>query len=183
LNGGIGCILSYGQTGSGKTYTMEGLEHLIARDLFDVATAVAKRFAATEANKEQQDAGVMAGDVFEFEVTFLELLGKSAADLVDEPTGTDAHGNALRKEIAIQEDKVGLTLHPLFASADRFHDPGWECRPQADLDSCAFVCRARGADHAFALAPAHICHPPQRAEQPQPRAAHYQSEEQAASMG
>ncbi|EIN08038.1 P-loop containing nucleoside triphosphate hydrolase protein [Punctularia strigosozonata HHB-11173 SS5] len=124
LGGGIGCVLSYGQTGSGKTYTMEGLEHRIARDLFDVADVVARRFVAAEAKKqstsdEQPFAGqeeVHAADVFTFEVTFLELLGTSAVDLVDGTTGVDAQGSAIRKEIAIREDKAGNVVPHLIST-------------------------------------------------------------------
>ncbi|KZT22519.1 P-loop containing nucleoside triphosphate hydrolase protein [Neolentinus lepideus HHB14362 ss-1] len=99
LSGGISCILAYGQTGSGKTFTMEGLEHRIARDLFTVAEIMGKRFAEAE--------GVEDHDIFEFGVTFLELLGKHASDLVEPPEDVDAKGEPVRKEVAIQENKAG----------------------------------------------------------------------------
>ncbi|EPQ55331.1 P-loop containing nucleoside triphosphate hydrolase protein [Gloeophyllum trabeum ATCC 11539] len=99
LSGGISCILAYGQTGSGKTFTMEGLEHRIARDLFRVAEVMGKRFAEAEGAEDQ--------DIFEFGVTFLELLGKHASDLVEQPEGVDAKGEPIRKEVPIQEDKAG----------------------------------------------------------------------------
>lgn len=134
LGGGIGCVLSYGQTGAGKTHTMlvslskhrphaawsnapQGLEHRIARDLFDVADKVAQRFASAEAASKGEDAPrVTAGDVFDFHVTFLELLGKTASDLLEPPTGVDAQGNPIRNTIAIREDKVMSRAQPISRS-------------------------------------------------------------------
>ncbi|EJD43841.1 P-loop containing nucleoside triphosphate hydrolase protein [Auricularia subglabra TFB-10046 SS5] len=110
LGGGIGCVLSYGQTGSGKTFTMEGLEHRIARDLFAVADGVARRSYASEKGLSldaPEVAKITANDAFTFEVTFLELLGKIAADLVEVPSEFDAEGNPVRKEVAVQEDRAG----------------------------------------------------------------------------
>lgn len=91
LSGGVGCVLAYGQTSSGKTYTMEGIESCISRDLFDTARAIGKRLAPDVPENE---------DLFEFTVTFLELLGKRSTDLVD-------HSGA---EVPIQEDKVRFLL-------------------------------------------------------------------------
>lgn len=108
LSGGIGCILAYGQTGSGKTFTMEGLEHRIARDLFDVANRIGGNLLELEKD-ESSTAGIQphkGSDMFEFSVTFLELLGKQASDLVERNTEVDAQGNTIRKALAIQEDKV-----------------------------------------------------------------------------
>lgn len=34
-DGNVGTLFAYGQTGSGKTFTIRGLEHLVARTLFD----------------------------------------------------------------------------------------------------------------------------------------------------
>ena len=47
-------------------------------------------------------------DVFEFSVTFLELLGKRAVDLLEPSEGlaVDESGNPVRKEVLIHEDKV-----------------------------------------------------------------------------
>ncbi|KAH7101556.1 P-loop containing nucleoside triphosphate hydrolase protein [Auriculariales sp. MPI-PUGE-AT-0066] len=110
LGGGVGCVLAYGQTGSGKTYTMEALEHCIARDLFAVATEFAQTTYASE-NRLSHDAEdvskLTANDAFIFEVTFLELLSKAAVDLVEVPTEHDDQGHPIRKEVAIQEDRVG----------------------------------------------------------------------------
>ncbi|EKM53632.1 uncharacterized protein PHACADRAFT_186255 [Phanerochaete carnosa HHB-10118-sp] len=115
LSSGIACILAYGQTGSGKTYTMEALEHCIARDIFVAARHVGARLLHTE---EQAKAASEHADpseelkpegVFEFSVTFLELLGKRAVDLLEPAEGlpVDAQGNATRKEVPIHEDKNG----------------------------------------------------------------------------
>ncbi|KAI0686703.1 P-loop containing nucleoside triphosphate hydrolase protein [Cytidiella melzeri] len=114
LSGGIACILAYGQTGSGKTYTMEALEYRVARDLFVAAETVgtqllqSERKAAdpAEISSSEYNAGV---DVFEFSVTFLELLGKRAVDLLEPADGlsADNQGNLIRKEIAVHEDKNG----------------------------------------------------------------------------
>ncbi|TFK50819.1 P-loop containing nucleoside triphosphate hydrolase protein [Heliocybe sulcata] len=111
LSGGISCILAYGQTGSGKTFTMEGLEHRIARDLFAVAAVMGRRFAEAE--------GVEDHDIFEFGVTFLELLGKHASDLVEPPEGVDARGEPIRKEVPIQEDKAGDVRPRLISTSVR----------------------------------------------------------------
>ncbi|KAK0475560.1 P-loop containing nucleoside triphosphate hydrolase protein [Armillaria novae-zelandiae] len=97
LSGGVGCILAYGQTSSGKTYTMEGIESRIARDLFDAARIVGNRLSY----------GQNETDFFEFSVTFLELLGKHATDLVEPSDEVDASGNIVRRDVAIHEDKAG----------------------------------------------------------------------------
>ncbi|KAF7322225.1 Kinesin-like protein [Mycena kentingensis (nom. inval.)] len=103
LSGGVACILAYGQTGTGKTFTMESIEHRVARDLFEQARAAGRRFVQAQGgDAEQQD-----GNIFEFHVTFLELLGKHAADLLEVTDMVDANGNAIRTEIAVREDKVG----------------------------------------------------------------------------
>lgn len=115
LSSGIACILAYGQTGSGKTYTMEALEHRIARDLFVAAKHVGARLLQAEeqakATDEQADASteLTPEDVIEFSVTFLELLGKRAVDLLEpvEDLPVDAQGSTIRKEVPIHEDKNG----------------------------------------------------------------------------
>lgn len=99
----------YGQTGSGKTYTMEGLEQRIAQDLFAVGTAVARRSYASEHGlpaDSEHVTKITADDAFVFEITFLEILGKSTVDLVEVPSEFDAQGNPLRKQVVINEDKV-----------------------------------------------------------------------------
>jgi kinesin family protein 2/24 len=103
LSGGVGCILAYGQTGSGKTYTMESVEHRVARDLFDQARIVGKRLLLAQ---EGDRASADPGDIFEFSVTFLELLGKHASDLLEATEEVDANGNPVRTEILVREDKV-----------------------------------------------------------------------------
>lgn len=118
LSSGIACILAYGQTGAGKTYTIEALEHRISRDLFVAAKQVGAqllraeeqaqaRSEATE-DKEKNTMPTDPADVFEFKVTFLELLGKRAVDLLEPVEGLalDAAGNPIRKEVPIHEDKV-----------------------------------------------------------------------------
>lgn len=117
LSSGIACILAYGQTGSGKTYTMEALEHRIARDLFVAARTIGARLLRAEQAAHRSSGSVdvpeqvKSTDVFEFSVTFLELLGKRAVDLLESPEGlpVDAQGNPIREEVAIREDKVYTT--------------------------------------------------------------------------
>ncbi|KAJ6591348.1 P-loop containing nucleoside triphosphate hydrolase protein [Mycena sp. CBHHK59/15] len=109
LSGGVGCILAYGQTGSGKTYTMESVEHRVARDLFDHARVVGNRLLAAQGT----------GDIFEFSVTFLELLGKHASDLLESPTEVNDQGNPVRTEISVREDKVGNVRPNLISSTVR----------------------------------------------------------------
>ncbi len=82
---------------------MEGIEACISRDLFNAARSVGQRLAP--------DVG--DDDLFEFRVTFLELLGKHATDLVDQDKG----------EVAIHEDTVGnvrprLTYTPVHTSEE-----------------------------------------------------------------
>ncbi|KAJ7433736.1 P-loop containing nucleoside triphosphate hydrolase protein [Mycena latifolia] len=72
LSGGVACVLAYGQTGSGKTFTMESLEHRVARDLGVGRT----RMGSLKIN-----------------ATFLELVGKRAADLLETSETLDAQGN------------------------------------------------------------------------------------------
>lgn len=86
---------------------MEGLEHRIARDLFKAAhTAGQRLLSSVEGARGVKPKPNDGTGVFELSVSFLELLGKSATDLVAENTGTDVHGNPVRREIAIREDKV-----------------------------------------------------------------------------
>ncbi|KAJ7122056.1 P-loop containing nucleoside triphosphate hydrolase protein [Mycena crocata] len=116
LSGGVGCILAYGQTGSGKTYTMESIEHRVARDLFEQARVVGKRLLEAQ----RGDSGTApTGDIFEFSVTFLELLGKHASDLLESTEAVDAEGNPVRTEIAVREDKVGNVRPNLISSVVR----------------------------------------------------------------
>ncbi|KAK0448636.1 P-loop containing nucleoside triphosphate hydrolase protein [Armillaria borealis] len=76
---------------------MEGIESRIARDLFDAARVVGNRLSY----------GQNEADIFEFSVTFLELLGKHATDLVEPSDKVDASRNVVRKDVAIHEDKAG----------------------------------------------------------------------------
>ncbi|KAJ7090915.1 P-loop containing nucleoside triphosphate hydrolase protein [Mycena belliarum] len=113
LSGGVGCILAYGQTGSGKTFTMESVEHRVARDLFDQARVMGKRLLLAQgADHPKADTG----DIFEFSVTFLELLGKHASDLLELTEKVDENGNPVRTEIPVREDKVGNVRPNLVAS-------------------------------------------------------------------
>lgn len=104
LSGGVGCVLAYGQTGTGKTFSMEGIESRVARDLFETARTMRSNFLLKEngsiPDNEEDD------NVFEFSVTFLELLGKHASDLVQPVNELDGFGNPVRKDVAIREDKV-----------------------------------------------------------------------------
>ncbi|KAJ7273760.1 P-loop containing nucleoside triphosphate hydrolase protein [Mycena rebaudengoi] len=116
LSGGVGCIMAYGQTASGKTYTMEGIEHRIARDLFKHARVVGARWLLAQGDAPHADANANnIEDVFEFNVTFVELLG-------NEPESLDAHGNPVRKEIPVREDKVGNLAARLISSPVRSSD-------------------------------------------------------------
>ncbi|KAF7327984.1 Kinesin-like protein [Mycena kentingensis (nom. inval.)] len=99
--GGVGCILAYGQTGSGKTFTMESIEQRIARDIFAKAASIGERLLKSASEEKQQTT--RPEDVFAFNVTFLELLGKRASDLLE----VVEDENKARKEVPIREDKVG----------------------------------------------------------------------------
>ncbi|KAJ7104233.1 P-loop containing nucleoside triphosphate hydrolase protein [Mycena belliarum] len=113
LSGGVGCILAYGQTGSGKTFTMESVEHRVARDLFDQARILGKRLLlAQDASHLKADTG----DIFEFSVTFLELVGNRASDLLEFTEKVDENGNPVRTEIFVREDTVGNVRPNLVAS-------------------------------------------------------------------
>ncbi|KAF7330226.1 Kinesin-like protein [Mycena venus] len=119
LSGGVACILAYGQTGSGKTFTMESLEHRVARDLFEHARIVGERLLAQSRMVDTLDT---AG-VFEISATFLELMGKRASDLLETPETVDAQGNPMRTEVPIREDNVGnvqprLISTPVRSSAE-----------------------------------------------------------------
>ncbi|KAJ7213033.1 P-loop containing nucleoside triphosphate hydrolase protein [Mycena pura] len=116
ISGGVGCILAYGQTGSGKTYTMESIEHRVARDLFDCARVAGKRFLQAQ---DSQHPSAGTGDIFEFSVTFLELMGKHASDLLEPTDEVDAQGNPIRTEIAVREDKVGNVRPNLITTSVR----------------------------------------------------------------
>ncbi|KAJ7289191.1 P-loop containing nucleoside triphosphate hydrolase protein [Mycena rebaudengoi] len=116
LSGGVGCVLAYGQTGSGKTHTMEGIEHRVARDIFDHAQAMGKRMLLAQ---DGEGANAETGDIFEFGVTFLELLGKRASDLLESTENVDTQGNPLRTDIVISEDTVGNVRPKLISSKIR----------------------------------------------------------------
>ncbi|EGO26350.1 hypothetical protein SERLADRAFT_463324 [Serpula lacrymans var. lacrymans S7.9] len=97
---------------------MEGLEHRIARDLFATAKKVGRRLLASEAGiVDVEIEGDSNSDVFEFNVTFLELLGKKAVDLIETPTTVDDQGNPIRKEVPVKEDKVG-DIRPRLVSTE-----------------------------------------------------------------
>jgi kinesin family member 2/24 len=89
---------------------MEALEYRIARDLFIAAERIGLQLLETErqasAATPQEDQ--LTGDVFEFSVTFLELLGKRVVDLLEpiDALPIDEQGNPIRKEVPINEDKV-----------------------------------------------------------------------------
>lgn len=98
---------------------MEGIESRVARDLFDTARTVGNKFLSTHQGLVSPDAIPSGEDVFEFTVTFLELLGKHATDLVG-PSGEKGDTeDFVRREVAINEDKARffyiLTSVPLFS--------------------------------------------------------------------
>ncbi|KAJ7671507.1 P-loop containing nucleoside triphosphate hydrolase protein [Mycena polygramma] len=104
LSGGVASIFAYGQTGSGKTFTTESLEHRVARDLFDHARDVGERLLLAQGRTvDIPDAAA----VFEISVTFLELMGNRASDLLETPKTFDAQGNPVRTEVHIREDNAG----------------------------------------------------------------------------
>ncbi|KAJ7708965.1 P-loop containing nucleoside triphosphate hydrolase protein [Mycena rosella] len=116
LSGGVCCILAYGQTGSGKTYTMESVEHRMARDLFDQARTVGKRLLLAQ---EGAAASASPGDIFEFSVTFLELLGRRTSNLLESTEEVNAQNNPVRTEVLIHEDKIGNIQSSLISSSVR----------------------------------------------------------------
>jgi hypothetical protein len=95
-----------------------GLEHRIARDIFDTARTVGRRLLQAERAGSGGKVEVGDGDgsdVFELSVTFLELLGKSVVDLA----GVDGDGHPLKEEVPIREDSVSTA--PLSHSTLTFH--------------------------------------------------------------
>lgn len=136
LSSGTACILAYGQTGSGKTYTMEALEYRIARDLFVIAERIGKSFVDAErrADTAGQEAGhgASGANIFEFSVTFLELLGKRAVDLLEPVDGLvlDNQGNPIRKEIPIHEDKVCSPIFSYFIPIKNWISQNGDVRPR-----------------------------------------------------
>ncbi|KDQ13304.1 hypothetical protein BOTBODRAFT_160588 [Botryobasidium botryosum FD-172 SS1] len=132
LGGGVGCVLAYGQTGAGKTYTMESLERRLALDLFPAAEALSARFLASQGDQPGQSATSESPSsvqecIFSFSVTFLELLGKRATDLVSPSAGDTADGTApSAKEVMIHENKLGevrpLLLESQVHSSEELQD-------------------------------------------------------------
>jgi kinesin family protein 2/24 len=101
---------------------MESVEHRIARDLFDQARIVGKRLLLAQGG--DVPTGAESGDIFEFNVTFLELLGKHASDLLETTEEVDAQGNPVRTEIAVREDKVRVCFLRLLFVSFRFSKVG-----------------------------------------------------------
>ena len=114
LAGGTACILAYGQTGTGKTYTMEALEYRVARDLFIAAETIGTRLIeaerkAADLTNDSTSEYKNGTDIFEFNVTFLELLGKRASDLL-EPVDGLAVDNQLLFTGARTTSPLGLAI-------------------------------------------------------------------------
>ena len=93
---------------------MEAIEHRVARDIFPAAEALSARFLASESVTPPASSEAKAENqknIFEFTVTFLELLGKTASDLTDSAEqGRDDEGTIIRKEVQVMENKVINTL-------------------------------------------------------------------------
>ncbi|KAJ3154367.1 hypothetical protein HDU89_008435 [Geranomyces variabilis] len=89
LSNGMGTLLAYGQTGSGKTFTMTGIQERVAQDIF----ALAEQHRRT---REPAWDGVTGGSGFEFTLSFVELMGKQAFDLLSD-----------KKPVSILEDVFG----------------------------------------------------------------------------
>ncbi|KAI0944083.1 hypothetical protein AcV7_002001 [Taiwanofungus camphoratus] len=95
---------------------MDALEHRVARDLFEVARVIARQFREAEQRGSGSTVDTAEGDneegMFEFNASFLELLGKRAVDLLQPTDGfpLDSRGNPVRTEVAIQENKVIISL-------------------------------------------------------------------------
>ncbi|KAI8592624.1 P-loop containing nucleoside triphosphate hydrolase protein [Geranomyces variabilis] len=89
LSNGMGTLLAYGQTGSGKTYTMTGIQERVAQDIF----ALAEQHRRI---REPAWDGVTGGSGFEFTLSFVELMGKQAIDLLSD-----------KKPVSILEDVFG----------------------------------------------------------------------------
>lgn len=97
---------------------MEALEYRVARDLFIAAETVGNELLAAERKADDPARDTTSEykngtDIFEFSVTFLELLGKRAVDLLEPAEGlpADDQGNTIRKEVAVHEDKVIRDIH------------------------------------------------------------------------
>ena len=113
-------------TGSGKTYTMEALEQRIARDIFPAAEVLSARFLATHnthggQNTTEPNTIGTTKSIFKITVTFLELLGKKATDLLavarmeNDDTQDESVSDEAPKEVPIIENKVILALRFLIA--------------------------------------------------------------------
>ncbi|KAJ3173160.1 hypothetical protein HDU88_004621 [Geranomyces variabilis] len=89
LSNGMGTLLAYGQTGSGKTYTMTGIQERVAQDIFALAEQHRR-------DREPAWDGVTGGSGFEFMLSFVELMGKQAFDLLSD-----------KKPVSILEDVFG----------------------------------------------------------------------------
>jgi hypothetical protein len=140
--------------GTNGRFTMEALEHAIARDLFPAADFFATKFYSSSSSDEA-DADppkVLKGtDVFEFHVNFLELLGKNARDLVGVPLPKDGEAEdeaEVEREfkiVDIVEDKV----HPYFPTVFLITDPliGRLCPAPSNNHDCHQFFRAQRAHH------------------------------------
>ncbi|KAI9193152.1 P-loop containing nucleoside triphosphate hydrolase protein, partial [Polychytrium aggregatum] len=71
LKGGLATVFAYGQTGSGKTFTLTAFEASVSKDLFDLELL-------------QQWIPGASHDDFEIHLSFFEILGKNAVDLLSE---------------------------------------------------------------------------------------------------
>ncbi|KAJ3241453.1 hypothetical protein HDU81_000505 [Chytriomyces hyalinus] len=109
LGGGVGSLFASGQTGSGKTHTMTAMEHLIARDLFQVAREYRAKQDSVDISTVSESAD------FEFHASFFELLGNKATDLLNYPNELtileDVQGQVQVKDLA--EQKITSPAHLL----------------------------------------------------------------------
>lgn len=111
IGGGVGCVFAYGQTGSGKTFTMTALQEGIARDIFNEADRLSE-----EDGEEDR--------IFKIHVSFFELLGKEAFDLLNDRSPVrileDVHGSVQIPGLTEYEINTSDEFESLISAASVF---------------------------------------------------------------
>ncbi|KAI8822188.1 P-loop containing nucleoside triphosphate hydrolase protein [Fimicolochytrium jonesii] len=87
LGGGVSTVMAYGQTGSGKTTTLTALQQRLATEIFDICKEYRRLLDGATGEQEQverDDKDATATSDFQIRVSFFEIFGSEAFDLLND---------------------------------------------------------------------------------------------------